>query len=449
MKQRPFLRVGLTALLCVLASASMATEYRMDMREHDPNASDSETQPLSLTLSEALDKAAQNNNSLRRARAEVVAREGKLDHARRWFPSNPSVSVSQGDREFNDGTVEQDSAIRLTQEIRIGGQRGLGKNAAQARVSAAEKRLAFLESSVRARTRKAWLRMLVERKAVDTAKRALELTDQLHGFAQKQLEAGAGSKLMLNTARIGKGRARAQLARARRDYEKARLALSEVLAENPERVIQLEGELEIGQVKLPEMDPLLRDALNRREDLAAAAREVVAAREELALSKRELIPNLRVFAFQKEEGDRADISGLGVEMPIPVWHWRGGENQQARARLKQAQIARDEMRLRVRKQVLSAMTDYEAARARLKAYGQSVLASAEENMKLTEEAFRAGGVGAPALTTAQDNLMNTRRDYLDALREAVRAATALERATGGLVALRAGGEMNNAGEQKQ
>ena len=449
MKQRLLLSVGLMAVGCALAGASLATEYRMDMREHDPNASDSNKQPLSLTLNEALEKALQNNNSLRRARAEVMAREGKLKHASRWFPTNPSVSVSQGDREFNDGTVEPDSAIRLSQEIWIGGQRGLGKKAARAQVSAAEKRLAFLESSVRARARQAWLRMLVERKAVDTAQRALKLTDQLHGFAQKQLEAGAGSKLMLNTARIGKGRARAQLARARRNYDNARLALSEVLAANPERDIELEGKLDIGQVTLPEMDPLLSDALKRRQDLAAAAREVVAARKELALSKRELIPNLRVFAFQKEEGDRADISGLGVEMPIPVWHWRGGENEQARARLKLARIAEDEMRLRVRKQVLSAMTDYEAARTRLNAYGQSVLASAEENMELTREAFRAGGVGAPALTTAQDNLMNTRRDYLAALREAVRAATALERATGGLVALRTGGQTNNAGEQKQ
>jgi hypothetical protein len=36
--------------------------------------------------------------------------------------------------------------------------------------------------------------MLVEREAMDTARWALELTNQLHAFAQKQLAAGAGSK---------------------------------------------------------------------------------------------------------------------------------------------------------------------------------------------------------------------------------------------------------------
>jgi hypothetical protein len=56
---------------------------------------------------------------------------------------------------------------------------------------------------------------------------------------------------VLNTARIGKGGARAQLARARRDYENARLALSKVLAVNPERGIRPEGELKIGEVISP------------------------------------------------------------------------------------------------------------------------------------------------------------------------------------------------------
>ena len=66
---------------------------------------------------------------------------------------------------------------------------------------------------------------------------------------------------------------------------------------------------------------------------------------------------------------------------------------------------------------------------------EEVVAAARENFTLTQRAFQAGELGAPALTAAQDTLINTRRDYLDALRELVATGTELERATGGLVAL--------------
>ena len=41
----------------------------------------------------------------------------------------------------------------------------------------------------------------------------------------------------------------------------------------------------------------------------------------------------------------------------------------------------------------------------------------------------------PALTAAQDTLINTRRDYIDALDALVASGTDLERATGGLLVM--------------
>ena len=71
-------------------------------------------------------------------------------------------------------------------------------------------------------------------------------------------------------------------------------------------------------------------------------------------------------------------------------------------------------------------------------------------VRLTEKAFRAGSVGAPTLAMAQDDLINTRREYLDALREAIGAAAALERSTGGVVALREAGteQLKNTGDSE-
>ena len=226
--------------------------------------------------------------------------------------------------------------------------------------------------------------------------------------------------------------------------------LMELLVMDPESArLRLTSELSLDRFNLPSMGPLLGEALKRRQDLVAAAREVVAARKTLSLSKRQLIPNLKVFGFMQEE-EGADVAGLGVSMPIPVWDTRSGENQVARAELEQARIEEDALRLQVRTEVIGAVTDYNAARQRLEVFGKDVLASAEENVRLTEKAFRAGSVGAPTLAMAQDDLINTRREYLDALREAIGAAAALERSTGGVVALREAGteQLKNTGDSE-
>jgi cobalt-zinc-cadmium efflux system outer membrane protein len=402
---------------------------------------------VSLSLQQALEKALRRNSALQSARAGVGRFEGRLTHASRWLPANPELSLQVAERD-QDGQSSTDKGIRLSQEIWIGGQRGLGKAAASARLTAAEQRLAFLETSVRARVRLAYLEALLARESVETAERAETLTGKLYQFASQRFQAGAATQLILNTARIGAARARAALVDARRDHKRARLALMELLDPESAR-LRLTSELSLDRFNLPSMGPLLGEALKRRQDLVAAAREVVAARKTLSLSKRQLIPNLKVFGFMKEE-EGADVAGLGVSMPIPVWDTRSGENQVARAELEQARIEEDALRLQVRTEVIGAVTDYNAARQRLEVFGEDVLASAEENVRLTEKAFRAGSVGAPTLAMAQDDLINTRREYLDALREAIGAAAALERSTGGVVALREAGteQLKNTGDSE-
>ena len=98
-------------------------------------------------------------------------------------------------------------------------------------------------------------------------------------------------------------------------------------------------------------------------------------------------------------------------------------------------LFRSALRITVRREVAQGVAEYRGARKRLNALKGAVLDSAEQNLALTQDALRTGEVGVPAVTAARDNLLSVRRDYLDALRALVTAATDLERATGGLIAL--------------
>lgn len=199
----------------------------------------------------------------------------------------------------------------------------------------------------------------------------------------------------------------------------------------PEEV-EVSGNFNLRALDLPPRSQLLNRVVAHRGDLAAAAADIAAAESDLALSRRQLIPNLTVFGFYEQE-EQEDITGVGVSMPLPVLHRYGGERKEAQANLRKAQIERDALLLEVRVGLERAIADYRVAKTRIEAVSGQVLASAEDNVRLTYEAFRAGEVGITAVSSAQESLLQARRAYLEARRAFIQAASDLERTSGGLL----------------
>lgn len=389
-----------------------------------------------LTLDRAVDLALERNYEIRSARSRVVEAGGRLKHDSRLVPSNPELEFSTADR--NPAGPERSSTdfgIRLSQELWIGGQGGLKRRAARSRLDGARAAADFLEITVAARTRSAFLDLLVARRSVETAQRTVEVTTNIMETAQARLDSGEATQMEANTAEIGLGRARSELAAAEAEHNLARSRLAELMAVELPDPTSLKGQFETRPLNLPPRRQLLNQVAQRRQDLAAAAAEVAAAQQELKLSRRQLIPNLTVFGFYEEE-ENAEIAGVGLSLPLPVLHRYSGERTEAGARLEQAGIERDALLLRIRLEVDRAVADYRAARRRVEAITERVLRSAEQNVELTYEAFRAGQVGVAAIASSQETLLQARRDYLEAQRALVRAAGDLERASGGLLILR-------------
>ena len=389
-----------------------------------------------MTLPEALQKARENNYALQRARGEVERLKGEEIHASRLVPSNPKVSVKGADREAPQ-TNFNDIGIEIRQEVWIAGQGGLAEDAASARVASAQAKLDFLTTTTTARTRKAFMELLVARRAVETARQVLAMSRKLERYVQKRLESGEATQLEANNAAIAVGKARTRLTEAQKKRKQAKLQLAEHLSISPTRNIAIKGKLTPAQLDIGDRGQLLRKALKRRQDLVAAAKEVVAARESLRLSRREIIPNLEFFGFAEDEGPN-EVVGGGIAMDLPVLHRRSGENKAAKAEMRKAEINRDALRLDIRREVLDAVARYEAARERVDVMSDKLLSRAQENVDLTRKAFEAGRLGISALTTMQNDLLDVRQSYLSALRDMISAGSALERATGGLIAIRAG-----------
>lgn len=428
----PFFRVP--ALGSVLVAGVLAWVVPAVGASPPTGSADSPSTTSALDLRQALVQAREGNFELQAARLRVEELGGEVRHAGRLTPTNPELELEYAEREAAGGETSTDRGISLSQTLWIGGQGGLARRAADARERAAQAQYRFLLTTVSARTRQAFLRLLAAQRAVATAERAATLSESLQGFARERLEAGEATRLDLNAARIGQARARGVLTQARRDAERARLDLAGLLGRDPVQRLEVRGTLSTQMPALPPDDELLREALARRADLAATAETLLAAQEELGLARRQLIPNLTVAGFYAEE-EGTQIRGARLGFDLPLTHRFGGERDAATARLGQAQVERDALQFAVRQEVLAARAGFRSAVEALTALSGEALAAAEDNVELTEAALRAGKLGAPAITTAQENLLTVRGAHLSALTDLIDAAAALERATGGYLVL--------------
>lgn len=396
--------------------------------------------PQPLTLDAALAWAGQYNPALREAELNLQRLGGQVTRADVAVPSNPRLELEAGQRSERGRGDSADIGIRLSQELWIAGQSGLRESAARNDLAGARRDYEYLASTITARTRSAFLAVLVAEEAVATAQRVVSINEALDTFARKRLDAGAGTRLETNTALLGLQRARAFAAAATDRAVQARLRLKDLLAIDPSRRLAIRGSIDFAALTLPDESTLVAKAVARRQDLDAAARRVLAAGDRLALARRLIVPNITVAAFYREEGGGrnsggADIVGGGIGFELPILNRYAGERESAVAQLSAAELDQDTRQREVRLQVLSAASAYRSARDQSELLNDAVLNAAESTLELTRRSFSAGKVGAPAISTAQTQLIDVRRDYIDALTRLVAAGTELERATGGLLAM--------------
>lgn len=392
--------------------------------------------PQPLDLETAVTQALENNFAIQMAEQRVVRFGGDRIHANRLTPSNPQLELSVGRRESPQDTTH-DFGIGITQEVWIAGQRGLNQRSAQSRLDAARSDAAFLKLAIAARTRQAFLLVLLAEQAVSTARRAESLAVELSAIADKRLERGAATQLEVNAARVGLSTAQVALANAQKDRLQSRLVLAELLAVDPEDIPALQGDIAaMGDVQLPDTQRIMNLAAQQRQDLAAAAERVSAASAEFQLAKREVIPNLRITGFYEQE-EQSDIFGARLSFDLPVLHTFSGERQAAAAALNIAETNRQALLLAIRREIIGAVADYRTAIKTVSVLRDQAIDRAEQTVELTRKSFSAGRLSAFEIIAAQDSLLNTRDAYLTALGNLVTAATDLERASGGLLILEA------------
>ncbi|MFC1661547.1 TolC family protein [Gemmatimonadota bacterium] len=364
-----------------------------------------------LTRQEARSLAMESGPRFLAAKAMGDAARGaaKTD---RVYPFNPRAEI-KGVEALDPGGYGDYEAV-FSQEIEWAGQfllrRAAGSSAMEAALQTERDALRGLLLEVDG----AFFGLSATEERWKVAEEGAGLARTLREAVQTQYDAGQVSALELNLATVEGGRAEALALAAHNDLARARQRLRDLLGLSAGTQVGARPASEGQAPAVESLDPeaLVEMALAQRPDvLAAIAQEGVAQRER-QLASREAIPNLDIGAvLDRNASDSETTYGLRVSLPIPFWNRNQGVREAARAMEELRTIQRQDLELRVRGEVLTALDAFQTATEELELLSATVLEPTRENRVLLQRAYEAGQVDLPTTLLLQTHQLGAELAY--------------------------------------
>lgn len=389
-----------------------------------------------FTLEEAWRRAEDANPSLAAARAAVTAAEGRSEEARAFLWSNPVLSAERARRVVPSGGPGEPDFLEwnagVSQTFEVGGQPGYRRHAAASDLDAARLDAEAVRRALRADVELAFVGVLALQRRIEIERDTLRLVEDAAAAVAKRVEAGEDTVLDGNLAAVESERARNQLAALGEQLTEARVRWAALLQLAPSTLPVAAGELRAARPAIA-LDRLIERA-RRNPRLAALASREEAARARLRLERAVRIPDVTVGLVTGREGPlglRERLSRVTVSVPLPLFRRNAAGVGQATAGVEVARTRRLAAEREAEAIVRAASRNLESQEERIARLARSVLPRLDENRRLSMKAYEAGEIGLLQLLVVNRQLVDARRDYLEALTEAARARVDLERAAGG------------------
>jgi outer membrane protein TolC len=179
---------------------------------------------------------------------------------------------------------------------------------------------------------------------------------------------------------------------------------------------------------------LRQQAQQHRPDLRAVAERVQADKASLIVALKERFPDVELMVaydafWQPRESDLRPMLGVRMNLPV-IAGKRQGMIQEAQAKIAQRRAEYTKLADQVDFQVQEAHAQVERGRKTVKLYEDSILKSAQANIKAAQAAYVTGKIPFLSLIEAQRNLIMLRERYYESMTNLHRAEAALDRAVG-------------------
>ncbi|TGU72801.1 TolC family protein [Geomonas terrae] len=412
-------RLLLPVALCLLAASPVVAE----------------TQALSLR--QAVETALSNNPDITSLRKEA----GIFDAAslRAGLLPNPTLEVEGATGALTGSSADNTLSLGISQELLLGDKRNKRSLVAERDMAAYRWQVLDRERTLKEQVQGAYYDALLAGQRLALAYRSIDLNKQLLQVAEDRLNAGDIPELEMYLVQVELARSEGARIDIDRAYLESSSRLFSLLALPHGEAPLLNGSLDAWTFKVANLADLKRLALNRRPDLKAVDAAASKGDAEVALAEAEAIPNLTAGVALSREASSMEIGGvegretaytvgLKFSMPIPLFDRNRAGVQEARAKRSSAEIRAKAAAVTVEREVESAWASLANAEKVVSLYKSSILRQLEENLTLTQEAYRLGEVGILAVIEEQKKFFEVSDSYLTALHARQMAMAKLESA---------------------
>ena len=378
--------------------------------------------PVSLTLTEALQRALSDNPAVARARAEIAAAQAQ---ERIFFSAvlprvgvNGTYTGNSEEAAFGSGSDRRvilpgtnwNYQLTLQQPIFAGNRERRALQQSRLGIDSARQGALDAEEAVILAVAADYFGVLEGDELIDVERRNLELTRRRRQQAQDLFEAG-------ETTKVDALRAEADLKASERRLADA-LQMREAAAGRLRLDLALDAPLQVSPPSeiLPPLPPegeLAAQAETRRPEVAQAQTALEIAKLEVTKQRGALLPVVTAeggWINQKSAFPSDNYGFLSLKLNVPIF--QGGEVGArvalAKQRLSQAELRLSELKQSVREEVHQGLVDLRTSAANLGLAGDQ-LAAAEAEYDQAAELFRAQEIISLEAETAEISLADARR----------------------------------------
>lgn len=373
----------------------------------------------SLTIESALALAQLNNPDIQRATASLAAVRGEIADAHAPLFNNPTLNLEGGNRKLydpsNSDSRRSEWNTGVAQTFELAGQQGFRHQTANAKLTALQQEIDEVRHRVNAEVEERFVQVLALQKRIETEQRTLELTKRNTGLVSKRVEAGEDSKLEGNLAIVDTERARNQISVLQEQLTKARAMLSAVLQLPEQQLPTVLGELQPSATSYS-LDDLLASVSNRPALKALSWREQ-SARSNLDFERAAQTPDLTVsFSYGRDAvvGGQDNVATLGLSLPLPLFRKNATGIGRATSELSQVEIDKSTVSRDARAAVIASWQRRLSLQDRVQRLTTAVYPKLEENLKLSQIAFKNGEIALPELLLVQRQVIDAQRDLIEA-----------------------------------
>jgi outer membrane protein len=288
--------------------------------------------------------------------------------------------------------------------------------------------------------KESYFNILKTDKAVDVAKRAIESLESHLSTARNFYTVGMIPVNDVLKAEVELANARHNYIKAENGAKLARVAFNVLLSRSIDDTIQIEDIL-VYKPENPEFEQSLEKALKTRPEIISMGLNDSQIDEQIKLAKSKYYPQAALSYSYSKAGDTPSVSGSHFQlanqwqatlgMSWIFWDWDKTKNsvRQSESMKKQLSQTRKALEDGIRLQVKKAILDLKEAEEKIPTAKKAV-EQAEENLRVSEERYKAQVTTSTEVLDAQTLLSQARMNYYEALYDHNLAKAGLLRAVG-------------------